>query len=272
MMINIEERLSEKLPIKTSLFVKLNFFDKYVFDTLVQEPSVVYNNITKEFETPITKLYFLVSLLTKYSDVSFSPWESVATKKIDVTNDFKVPLFKHQLESISYGLTHNGWLLLDEPGLGKTAQMICLAEKLKQKENIEHCLIICGVNSLKTNWLKETSIFSNLSARILGQVPTKTGYKIGTVAERLNELIAPIDEFFVITNLETLQSKDFVKAFRKSKNKFGMIVLDEAHKAKSPSSQSGKTLLKLQSPHNIALTGTLILSEPENAYVSLKWT
>ena len=49
-----------------------------------------------------------------------------------------------------------------------------------------------------------------------------------------------------------------------------MIVLDEAHKAKSPDSKSAKTLLKLKSPRNIALTGTLIMNDPENAYVSLK--
>jgi len=51
-----------------------------------------------------------------------------------------------------------------------------------------------------------------------------------------------------------------------------MIVLDEAHRAKNPSSKSAKNLLKLKSKRNIALTGTVIMNNPENAYLPLKWT
>jgi len=42
-------------------------------------------------------------------------------------------------------------MLLDDQGLGKTMTMIYLAEILKKRENLKHCLIICGVNSLKYN-------------------------------------------------------------------------------------------------------------------------
>ena len=51
-----------------------------------------------------------------------------------------------------------------------------------------------------------------------------------------------------------------------------MVVLDEAHRAKNPSSISAKNLLKLKSNRNIALTGTMIMNNPENAYLPLKWT
>jgi SNF2 family DNA or RNA helicase len=49
-----------------------------------------------------------------------------------------------------------------------------------------------------------------------------------------------------------------------------MIVLDEAHRCKNPSSKATKNLLKLKSKRNIALTGTIIMNNPENAYVPLK--
>lgn len=149
--------------------------------------------------------------------------------------------------------------------------MIYLAEILKEQEKINHCLIICGVNGLKYNWASEIEKFSKLDYVILGQTITKTGKnKISPVIERCKQLKNSIKEFFVITNIETLQSKEFADAFNKSKNKFDMIVLDEAHKAKNPSSKSAKTLLKLKSSRNIALTGTVIMNNPENAYLPLK--
>ena len=69
-------------------------------------------------------------------------------------NQYPTPPFEHQLDGIKYGLNHDKWLLLDEPGLGKTLQVIYLAEELKAQENIEHCLIICGINTLKQKLCK----------------------------------------------------------------------------------------------------------------------
>ena len=178
-----------------------------------------------------------------------------------------------QISAINYGLSKNSWLLLDDCGLGKTVTMICLAEELKRREHIDHCFIVCGVNSLKYNWEEEIKKFSKLSYRILGMETSKKGKrKFSSVSERCSILKDKIDEFFVITNVETLRCKDFVKAFNCGKNKFGMVVLDEAHRCKNPTSLSAKTLLKLKSDRKIALTGTLIMNNPENAYVPLKWT
>lgn len=70
---------------------------------------------------------------------------------------------------MEYGITHPRWLLLDSPGLGKSITAIYIAQELKRLKNIEHCLIICGVNTLKTNWIKEIKKHSDLSACILGQ-------------------------------------------------------------------------------------------------------
>ena len=50
-----------------------------------------------------------------------------------------------------------------------------------------------------------------------------------------------------------------------------MIVCDEMHKAKSPTSQQGKNFLKLNSKYKIGLTGTLLLNSPMDAYVPLRW-
>ena len=271
----LKEDLANKIPEKTSLYLKLDsFIDKNLFDILIQMDNSVYLNKLSLLEFPINSLYFLISLLTNYDDVKFIVYKEEKKDLIKCKESkFKIKPYKHQIDAINYGLSKNNWLLLDDCGLGKTLTMIYLAEELYRKKEIGHCFIICGVNSLKYNWAAEIEKFSNLSYTILGQSFTKKGKrKFCSVSEKCKLIKNKIKEFFIITNIETLQNKDFANAFNKSKNNFGMIVLDEAHHAKSPTSLSAKTLLKLKAKRKIALTGTLIMNNPENAYVSLKWT
>jgi SNF2 family DNA or RNA helicase len=63
-----------------------------------------------------------------------------------------------------------------------------------------------------------------------------------------------------------------VKAFQKSKNKFGLIAVDEVHRFASSTSQQGDNLLKLDAPYKVAATGTLLLNSPISCYVPLVWT
>ena len=51
-----------------------------------------------------------------------------------------------------------------------------------------------------------------------------------------------------------------------------MIVLDEAHVCKNSTSHQGANLLKLnKATYRIPATGTLILNDPLDAFVMLKW-
>lgn len=189
--------------------------------------------------------------------------------------NYKTPPFPYQQQGIDYGLSgHNKWLLLDAPGLGKTLQLTYLAQELKERQGLQHCLIICGINTLKTNWKNEIEKHSNLTCRILGQRITKKGnLVVDGIQERLKQLKEPIEEFFVITNVETLRDDKIVQAILKNKyNKFDMIVVDEVHKCKSNQSQQGKNLLKLnKAKYQVGATGTLLLNNPLDAYVPLKW-
>ena len=73
-----------------------------------------------------------------------------------------------------------------------------------------------------------------MSCCILGERVTKTGNTIiGSTLERAEQLKKPIEEFFVITNIETLRNNDIIDAFKKSKNKFDMIIVDEIHTVKT---------------------------------------
>ena len=66
----------------------------------------------------------------------------------DVTSNVKLPTFKtkpfeYQLDGIKYGLQegHEKWLLTDAPGLGKSLQILYIAQELKKQIVNGHNLI-----------------------------------------------------------------------------------------------------------------------------------
>lgn len=276
-MILIKESNPIKLPGTSSLFVSFDY-NKELVDIIKQCPPVNFDKKTKEWEMPVTRLAKFVNQASFIDHIELTLLEDKNDKKIlnkSVLMNYKTKPYPYQEEGIRYGLEQkDSWLLLDQPGLGKTLQMIYLAQELKAKRGIKHCLIICGINTLKTNWEKEIKKHSTLDCRILGKVINSKGkvsYK--SVPDRVKELKEGISEFFVITNIETIRSDDVVKELRNANNHYDMIVLDEAHVCKSPTSCQGRNLLKLtNAKYKIALTGTPILNSPLDAYVPLKWT
>lgn len=276
-MIRIEERQTVKLPGITSLFVTFDF-NKQIVDELKMLGNTNYNPETKEWEIPITSLSEFVDRVCKLDDIELhiaqDENKGVVDDLIVDKSKYKTQPFDYQLDGINWGLEHDSWLLLDAPGLGKSLQLMYLAQELHDRYGIQHCLVVCGINTLKTNWKAEIEKHSTLPCTILGQRINRKGkLVIDGVDKRVEHLMNPIEEFFVITNIETLRSDKIINAINKNKhNKFDMIVLDEAHVIKSPTSQQTKNLLKIKGgKFRIAATGTLLLNNPMDCYVPLKW-
>ena len=185
---------------------------------------------------------------------------------------FKTKPFQHQIDGIKYGLTHDKWLLGDEQGLGKTCMAINIATIKKEKQHYKHCLIVCGVNSLKWNWVEEVNKHSYEESHILGY--RREGLSIGS-KEKIQDLknIEKINQYFIITNIESLRDNRIVDLLVElcKKNIINMIVLDEAHKVKQSTSMQGKGLLKLQAETMIAMTGTPLMNTPIDLYSIFKW-
>lgn len=185
---------------------------------------------------------------------------------------FKTNPFPHQLKSFEYAKTHNRFLLGDEQGLGKTKQSIDIA--VSKKGRVEHCLIVCCVNGLKWNWVDEVAIHSNEKAHILGHRISRTGSNIiDGLSKRHEDLKKQHDEYFLVTNIESLRDKKFCDTLRAQcqDGRIGMVIVDEVHKCKNPTSQQGKALQKLESYYRIALTGTPMMNSPVDLYNVLKW-
>lgn len=273
-MIRIQERQTVKCPGISSLFVSFDY-NKYVVDEIKLLDTAYYHPNEKEWEIPLSSLSELLDRCCAYDELTLNLLPDSESQPIEYDlSPYKTEPFSHQLEGIQFGLNNDRWLLLDAPGLGKTLTLTYLAKELKERRGLEHCLIICGLNTLKMNWKDEIEKHSDLSCRILGQRINRNGkFVVEGIAERLKQLQEPIEEFFVITNIETLREDKIVQSLLKNKyNKFDMVVTDEIHVCKSNQSQQGKNLLKLnKAKYRIGATGTLLLNNPVDAYVPLKW-
>lgn len=272
-MIQINESKTKKVPGETSLFINFKYKEEYI-NILKNCSGSNYSKRDKCWEVPLTYLSTLLDGLTSFEDIELNLLEDQPKQEDQVfeLGEYKLKPLPHQIDAIQYGLNHKKWMLLDEPGLGKTGSLLLLAKELKERDKIEKCLIICGINSLKTNWKKEIEKFTDLDCIILGERINRKGKRvIGSIPERIKQLQQPIKEFFTITNIESLRNEELVKVLLIGPNKFNMICLDESHKCRNSESAQGKGLLKLKNTEYIVTaTGTPIVSSPLNAYVPLQ--
>ena len=275
-MINIQIANSNKINSDFSLFISFAY-NAEIVDIMRSFTQKFYHADDKTWELPFNKLGTLVNKLYKFEIEITGQYVQLEEEKADIPAgfNFKTKPFNHQTEGFEFGLKYNKWLLADEQGLGKTKQVIDIAVAKKLQKNYKHCLIICGVNGLKWNWRQEVGIHSDESAYILGQKVKGTKLTIGSNSDRLKDLenIDKIDNYFLITNIETLRNEDIAKKIQElcDKNVINMIAFDECHKAKNPTSQQGKAILKIHAQTQIAMTGTPLMNNPMDLYIILKW-
>ena len=244
-------------------------------------PNVVETS-SNNFELPYRYFNNVIDALDEWELHIFGELDKDVQDYIDSRNQiasssieqfsFKTTPFAHQVECFEYAQEHPCFLLGDEQGLGKTKQAIDIA--VSRKASFKHCLIVCCISGLKWNWAKEVGIHSNESAHILGSRVTKDGkLVIDGVSKRAEDLLGGHDEFFLITNIETLRDAVFIKYLNEltKSGEIGMVIIDEIHKCKNPSSKQGASIQKLQSYYKIGLTGTPLMNNPIDVFNVMKW-
>ena len=281
-MILIDIRKSNKLKdSEYSAFIKFDYNSKIV-DAIRELPFRYYNPSETEWEVPTNKVEYLINKLKGF-DIKICGKLTIFEDKntnigLPEGFEFKTKPFSHQLEGVEYGLKYDRWFLGDEQGLGKTKQVIDIAVARKVMYGYRFCLIVCGVNTLKWNWVNEIHTHSKEDAYILGQRRKGTKIRIGSTKDKLEDLKLMYDRkephpYFIITNVESFSDKNIADTISDlcKKGIIGMCAADEMHKMKNPTAQQTKGFLKCLPYCRIGMTGTPLMNSPMDLYVILKW-
>ena len=281
-MILIDIRKSNKLKdSEYSAFIKFDYNSKIV-DAIRELPFRYYNPSETEWEVPTNKVEYLIN---KFKEFDIKICGKITIFEGKNTNiglpegfEFKTKPFSHQLEGVEYGLKYDRWFLGDEQGLGKSKQVIDIAVARKVMYGYRFCLIVCGVNTLKWNWVNEIHTHSKEDAYILGQRRKGTKIRIGSTKDKLEDLKLMYDikephPYFIITNVESFRDKNIADTISDlcKKGIIGMCAADEMHKMKNPTAQQTKGFLKCLPYCRIGMTGTPLMNSPMDLYVILKW-
>lgn len=273
---------------------------------------------SKCWTIPLDKLGFLMNAVvgTDYQDalsiqsnenidVNATLDQTVEIPDIDISGiklyvEEGSELYNHQKDTLRYAIArdrmkkNSGFLLGDQPGLGKTLSLINLAMYRKATRKDKHCLVICCVNTAKYNWYDDIIKHTNRAEipYLLGTRKSRKGVEsIRGSKEKYDDLVSmrryskkEEDKlpYFLIINIEAIRYKEGRKypiADRIveliNSGKINSIYIDEIHKNCSPHSQQGKQILKIKKQTGkkaewIPLTGTPITKSPLDCFTPFR--
>lgn len=282
-MIRIEIKESNKLKTEEkSAFVSFPY-DEFILNEIRSYPFRYYIPETTCWEIPLNRVNQFIQNMKNYSiklEGDLSILNENKELKVPKGFEFKTKPYEHQIEGVEYGLNHSRWFLGDEQGLGKTKQAIDIAVARKIAYGYKHCLIVCGVNTLKWNWVNEILTHSDELAFILGQKARRDGSIVtGSTKDKLADLhliqndVNNVQPYFIITNVETFRDTECANMISDlcKKGIINMCVADEMHKMKNPTAQQTKGFFKCLPECRIGMTGTPLMNSPLDLYVILKW-
>lgn len=271
-MINIRIDKSKKIFGINTLYVSFDKYNPDLIDVIRHLPERTYNDKTKEWEVPLYKLGSLINLYKTHNIKISLNKEKIEKSKIPKEHIFNKNPFPHQFEGIEFILNKPKCILGDDMGLGKTFQALHAAKIRMEKGEIESCLILCGVNSLKYNWRAEIKEHLDMDSWVIGTRYRKRNNNeyMGTTQDKIDD-VKNVKCPFLITNVETLISDKFIKELNKRKD-IQMIILDECHKCNQASAQRTKNLLKLEDfKYKLAMSGTPTTNAPTDIHTMLTW-
>lgn len=294
-------------------------YDPELIKLVKNVPGRIWVNDKKYWTIPLGRLGFLINQLkgTKYEaqlevysnehlDEDATLDDTNVIPDIDLTGiTFRVQTglepFPHQLDFMKYAIDrqrrglHSGFILADQCGLTKTAQVMNLALYNREFNHIKHCLVIVCQNSAKYNWIEDIKKHTDGE-----EVPYLLGERIrrnktirmeGSGAEKLADLVtlhmygksdAPELPFFLLMNIEAIRMKKGSRypirqqlAALINSGYIGMIAIDEIHRNCSPTSLAGRNLLQLKREVKvpiewIPMTGTPIVNRATDVFLPLK--
>ncbi len=176
------------------------------------------------------------------------PWESIG-------QGLKYSPYEYQKETIYFGTSNDNGLLLLPTGAGKSMIAIALYHELKISNKIATPGIIVVPASLKYQWVKEVTKFSDLIAKAVN-TPSKAGKKFDAQFEDVDLLIC---------NYETLKNKAVTEKLINIGCEF--IIADEVQKINNYKSGVHKAICQFNDlKYRFGMTATPITNNPENVF------
>ncbi|MCM1234881.1 MAG: SNF2-related protein [Ruminococcus flavefaciens] len=296
-------------------------YDTQLIEIIRSIPGRAWNPDSKVWSLPLNKFGFFINAIrgTHYErelvvttqeqlneNASIDATDTSYLKDVDISffnyrvqEGFKP--FQHQLDSLRYEVYRrnhgllSGFLLADEPGAGKTLEIINIGLLHKEFLKAKHCLIICCINGSKYNWQEDIRKHTNeaYEGYILGSRIRRDGSinLIGGGKDKVDDLVCGLKygpkgreplPYFLIMNIEAIRTKEgkkftMVDQLLKMINcgEISMIAIDEIHKNASPTSQQGQQLMKIKKKQDrciewIPMTGTPIVTKPTNVFLPLR--
>lgn len=158
--------------------------------------------------------------------------------------ELAVPLFPFQRAGVAYALKQKRVIIGDEMGLGKTPSGIAVAV---QAVNEKHKVLVVVPPSLRINWLRSFKMFAPWL-----NVAVVTGNKVGAMPKESVVIIGD-------SNIDAWSMK--------FAGKFGALIVDEAHRAKTENAGRTKGIAFIaksipEEGYVTLLSGTIIVNRP----------
>ncbi|XP_037389297.1 DNA excision repair protein ERCC-6-like isoform X2 [Pygocentrus nattereri] len=163
-------------------------------------------------------------------------------------------LYDHQKEGVAflYGLHRDGrrgGILADDMGLGKTIQVVSFLSGMYDAELAKHTLLVMPTSLIK-NWVREFAKWTP-GMRVKefhGTSKTERNRNLERIQRKGGAIITTYQ--MVINNWEQLSM------FQQQEFCWDYVILDEAHKIKTPSTKTAKCARAIPARHRLLLTGT----------------
>lgn len=174
----------------------------------------------------------------------------------------KAELRPHQIVAFNLLLQRDYLLISDQEGVGKTFPILCSHEA-----KIRHGIIRWGL------YITKASLIYDVYNQAKRATNLKTIVVAGTPKQRINiyEKIEREDYDLVIVSYELYRTDiNHFLAIHKTKP-FDVVYIDEAHKAKDPTTQIGKLIHEIDSSQRYAITASPIINNVIELYNIFKW-
>ena len=177
-----------------------------------------------------------------------NPWENIG-------QGLKYEPYSYQKETVHFGINNGSSLFLLPCGAGKTMIAITLYHEMRLANKISTPGLIVVPASLKYQWVKEVSKFSNYIAHSI-DTPSKMRKKFDAQFEDCDLLIC---------NYETLKNKSVAEKLLAMN--IELIIVDESQNCSNHKSERSKALYQFNTvQYRYAMTATPIQNNPENLF------